>query len=82
MAALMYTRWDFLKEIAKALGLEGRPVKRVVIDIRVDDVAHVYIDEFLQDVSADSLLLALAASTTHGHIAAPPLPSTEPPTNG
>ena len=46
--------------VAKALGLEGRCVERVVIDIPVRGVVRVYVQEFMHKDSVDGVVAALA----------------------
>ena len=43
----------FAKKLVKALGLEGRPIRRVVLDCEINEVVRVFYEEFLeQDASA------------------------------
>ncbi len=43
----------FAKELVKALGLEGRPIRRIVLDCEVCEDVRVFYEEFLQaDASA------------------------------
>lgn len=47
---------DFKNKLAKALGLDSRPIQRIVIDVPCDGIVKVYVKEVVQQPSADNLI--------------------------
>lgn len=47
-----------LRDLAKSLGLEGRPVTGIVLEVRVNHIAKLYIEEIIDDkiVAIDDLV--------------------------
>ena len=58
--AFEYASFEFAKKVAEALGLGDRGVRRIVIDIEVDNAAKVYVEEYLSKESVDALAATVA----------------------
>lgn len=46
---LLFGKQDFLKLLAKSIGLDGLPVAKIVIDASVDDIVKVYVVQYLDE---------------------------------
>ena len=58
--ALPLVGHTFGQELAKALGLEGRLIRRIILDCEVNNVVKVYIEEFVETKCKVALLELLS----------------------
>ena len=55
--------YEILHKIADALGLEGQPIRRIIIDCSIDDALRVHVEKFADKGEADALVEALKGAT-------------------
>lgn len=68
---------ETMKAVAKAIGLEDQPLKRILIDIQLDECVHVYTESLAYAVSKDKLLAALIPNLSEENVVVPQPKATE-----
>lgn len=56
------------KDFCKVLGLDPSTVRRLVIDVKCDDVVKVYVDRYLQSSETDEILLLLGKAVSDNRV--------------
>lgn len=77
MAGPFKAHAEMLQGIVKALGFEGRRVRRVVLDISVNDVVKMYVEEFPTAEQIGALVTELAGVEV-ASVSGPPAVGPEP----